>query len=91
MKKSLTLLSIAVLISFSCKAQESKLMATDSFFHAEDDSSEYLHKKELSDKEFKRTKNVQKRKDRDFYETKRKMKSSELDKLRKNHKISRRG
>ena len=75
MKQPLTLFCAAIIISFSCKAQqESQLMAIDSFFLAEKDSTEYSSKKEASDKEFKRTKNVQKRKDRDFYETKRKMK-----------------
>ena len=90
MKQPLTLFCAAIIISFSCKAQqESQLMAIDSFFLAEKDSTEYSSKKEASDKEFKRTKNVQKRKDRDFYETKRKMKHGDLDRLRKNHKINR--
>lgn len=87
MKKTLTLLLSYLLISNSYGQTEKAVAAVDSLFQAQQDSILLVEKRDASDKEFKRTKNVQKRKDRDYYETKRGMKGKDLQRLRKQYKI----
>lgn len=73
MKKLLPLLSIVLLISIACQAQETPEQTLkrekreqeynkglDSVFHAESEMEDFVKKRDSSDRQFKRTKNVQK-------------------------------
>lgn len=87
MKHTLIILSLLTVTLTSKAQQESQMRAIDSFFTAQNDSVVLSEKMEASDKEFKRTKNVQKKKDRDYYNTKRNMKHGDLQRMRKQYKI----